>query len=204
MNLSSEVQNKHIKTYKGGQIVFREGEEGDFMYVILEGSVEIIKHTGQGTGKILTTLQKGDFFGEMSLVDAKRRSADAVCKEETKLLLIDNSVLNKVLDGNPDFAEKMIRTLARRLRNTNKLLEEALSGNLNRVVFEGLREYAAERGMPNFKGLRVNIDDFSEWAGQRLAVTPKQAFEAVRTLVERGMVQTSAMGENEVVIPRSS
>jgi CRP/FNR family cyclic AMP-dependent transcriptional regulator len=101
----------------------------------------------------------------------KRRSATAVCTKPTKLLAIDEQSLHKVLTNNPGFATKMIKNLALRLRNSNTIIEEALSSNTNKMVWDGIVSYATEFGIDTFKGFRVNKGFFSEWACQHLGLT---------------------------------
>ncbi len=193
---------KSIKFYLAGDEIFAEGSVGDLMYVILEGEVEILKDAHAGSAKVLSTLGKGEFFGEMALIDASPRSASAVAKTEAKLLGMNESVMDAYILTNPEFATKMIRNLAKRLRGANKLIEQALAGNTGKVVLEGLAEFAREKGTPTVRGLRVSIPAFADWAAGHLGVPEKNIPEILRTLVERGAIVTSAMGENEVIYPQ--
>jgi hypothetical protein len=96
----------------------------------------------------------------------------------------------------------MIRNLAKRLRGANKLIEQALAGNTAKVVLEGLAEFAREKGTPTVRGLLVSIPAFADWAAGHLGVPEKNIPEFLRSLVERGAIVTSAMGENEVIYPQ--
>ena len=73
------------------------------MYVILEGEIEILKSTSGSSNKTLVNLKKGDFFGEMALIEDKARSASAVCKKDASLLVMNNQILDSVIETNPDF-----------------------------------------------------------------------------------------------------
>lgn len=190
-----------VNFYLAGQEIFAEGSRGDMMYVILEGEVEILKSAQAGSAKVLSTLGKGEFFGEMALIDESPRSASAVAKVDTKLLGMNESVLDTYILTNPEFASKMIRNLAKRLRGANKLIEQALAGNTVKVVMDGLAEFARERGTPTIKGLRVSVPAYADWAASHLGIPEKVIPDIVRTLVERGFIVTSALGENEVIYP---
>jgi len=192
---------KNVKAYPAGEVIFAEGSPGDLMFVILDGEVEILKAAQAGSAKVLSILKKGEFFGEMALLDDRPRSASAVAKVDTKLLGMNESVLDAYILTNPDFASKMIRNLVQRLRGANKLIEQALSGNTVRVVLDGLSEFAREKGIPTIKGLRVSVPAFADWAAGHLGVPEKSIPEILRTLVERGVVVTSALGENEIIYP---
>lgn len=137
----------------------------------------------------------------MALIDDSPRSASAVAKGDAKLLGMNESVLDSYILTNPDFASKMIRNLAKRLRGANKLIEQALAGNTPKVVMEGIGEYARSRGVPTVKGLRVSVPAFADWAASHLGIPERAIPDIVRTLVERGFITTSALGENEIIYP---
>lgn len=193
---------KNVKFYLAGEIIFAEGAPGDLMFVILEGEVEILKAAQAGSAKVLSVLGKGEFFGEMALLDDRPRSASAVAKTDAKLLGMNDAVLDTYIQSNPEFAGKMIRNLVQRLRGANKLIEQALAGNTGKVVLEGLAEYAREKGLPTVKGLRVSVPAFADWAAGHLGIPERSIPDIVRSLIERGLVLTSALGENEIVYPQ--
>ena len=80
------------KTYAGGEIIFREGDKGEMMYVIQAGKVSIVKNTPTGD-LILATLDSGDIFGEMALFDKMPRSATAKASGSARVLSIDRGKL---------------------------------------------------------------------------------------------------------------
>jgi CRP-like cAMP-binding protein len=112
-----------------GETVFREGEPGEKLYVILKGAVRISKHI-PGTGEeALAILERGSFFGEMALVDRRPRSADAVAHDQgAELLVIEDPVLGGLLDieklSSPSLLKMLCATVARRLR----VLDEKIFG----------------------------------------------------------------------------
>lgn len=112
---------------RAGDAVFNEGDVGDKMYVIVKGSIDIIKMTEKGPGQILVTLGKGDFFGEMSLIDDAPRSASAMAGEESVLLSINKKDFTLLLDSSPTIAAKIYKffviTLNQRLRETNEKIK---------------------------------------------------------------------------------
>jgi CRP/FNR family cyclic AMP-dependent transcriptional regulator len=193
---------KSVKVCPAGTVVFHEGDPGDLMYVVLEGEVEILKNAQAGSAKVLTTLGKGEFFGEMALIDSSLRSATAKAKTDAKLLAMNEGVFDSYILTNPEFAVKMIRNLTKRLRGANKLIEQALAGNTHKVVLEGLAEFARDKGTATVKGLRVSVPAFADWASGHLGIPEKTVPDILRTLVERGVIVTSAMGENEVIYPQ--
>jgi CRP/FNR family cyclic AMP-dependent transcriptional regulator len=171
VKLTKSFLEQNVESLDAGALVFKEGDIGEKMYIILAGEIDIRKSTAEKSFKTLIKLEKGDFFGEMALVEKKRRSATAICTKPTKLLAIDEKSLHKVLTNNPGFASKMIKNLALRLRNSNTIIEEALSSNTNKMVWDGIVAYATEFGIDTFKGFRVNKGFFSDWACQHLGLS---------------------------------
>ena len=111
-----------VLNYKDGERIIIAGKVESRMYIILEGKVEIYL-SGEGQKIVVANLQKGDFFGEISLFNNKPRSANANAIGDVKLVYIDNlKQLQLFLVKNPGFAAKMVHILADRLAKTDKLL----------------------------------------------------------------------------------
>jgi CRP-like cAMP-binding protein len=109
------------------RVIFAEGDLGLIMYVIESGEVEIRKRIGNGRDQVLACLGKGDFFGEMCMLeDDSPRSATAVAKTDVDAVAIDQAAFTFMLRHNPEIAIRMMRKLVVRLRQTTQLLEEAL------------------------------------------------------------------------------
>ena len=108
--------------YEAGAMIFSQGDLGTEMFIIQEGEVEIIKHIN-GESHILSHLERGDFFGEMALLEAAPRTADAIAKTQVKVLVINGSRFDDMLKKNPEIAVRIIRKYSKRLREANTLLE---------------------------------------------------------------------------------
>ena len=101
-----------------GHTLFTEGEPGEVMYVLMSGTVEISVN-----GKVVETAEKGALLGEMSLVEeAAQRSASATALSDCILVTIDAHRFHFLIQNTPNFAVHVMRVIASRLRNTNKLL----------------------------------------------------------------------------------
>lgn len=103
--------SKDWEAFSAGQIIFREGQPGEVMYVILEGEVDI-----QASGKGLETLHSGGMFGEMALVDGEPRSAEAVARTDCKLVPINKKRFVFLVTETPFFALEVMKVMANRLR----------------------------------------------------------------------------------------
>lgn len=108
-----------------GDAVFREGESGDAMFIIESGTIEI-RSNARGYAPI-ATLGSGDFFGDMSLLEDRPRSADAVALEPSRLLRIDRAAFADLLRQNIEIGVRIMRKIAARQRRTEQQLNEALA-----------------------------------------------------------------------------
>ena len=111
--------------FREGSVIFREGERGDKLYIILDGRVRISKFIPGVGEEALAVLDRGDFFGEMSLIDDKARSADGKAHEgDATVLSIDRATLNEILSMDPhaslQFLNLLCRMISRRLREINE------------------------------------------------------------------------------------
>jgi len=111
--------------FEAGETIFGEGELGTEMYIIQDGRVEIVKQI-VGEARQLAVLEKGDFFGEMAILEDKPRTAAARALTPIKLLMINGSTFDQMLRSNPEIAVRMMRKLSRRLRETDGMLRESL------------------------------------------------------------------------------
>jgi CRP-like cAMP-binding protein/tetratricopeptide (TPR) repeat protein len=110
--------------FREGSMMFREGEKGDKLYIVLDGRVRISKFIPGVGEEALTVLDRGDFFGEMALIDEKPRSADAKAHDgDATVLSIDRATLNEILSMDPhaslQFLNLLCRMISRRLREIN-------------------------------------------------------------------------------------
>lgn len=105
------------KQYKAGEVIFKEGDPGDNMYIIKEGMVEV---TAGGEKFIVS--RPGDLFGEMALIDSNPRSATAVARTDSKLISINEKQFAFQVQRTPIFAIHVMKVMAKRLRKMNKIL----------------------------------------------------------------------------------
>ncbi len=116
------AENKpQVRSLASGDVLFREGEVGDFAYQIVSGEIEICKFTGDEY-LTLSTLKKGSLFGEMALIDRQPRSAMARATKETIVKEIDQNALLVYLKNSPQTAFSMMQQLASYARNANEKL----------------------------------------------------------------------------------
>jgi CRP-like cAMP-binding protein len=200
MKIEKSTFEKQVRMFDQGAVIFRENEEGSEMFIIIQGVVEIRKSTGPSSSKILTTLQKGDMFGEMAIIEKQPRSATAVAVQPTRVLVLNDRLYDSMLGSNPDFARKMNRVLSERIRRADSIIQNIMTTNRQNQLWSGLLQYAKERGVSTFKGSRVNVVEFTQWAIEHLGITEKDVQAIVAQLLKRQIVAFSARGKDEILV----
>ena len=108
--------SRHLVTYRDGEHIFRQGEPGEEMFIIQDGEVEIVFEGEDGDVIQLATLERGDFFGEMSLLESQPRSATVRAVGPTKLLAIRSGELLMKIRRDPTFAFELLQRMSGRIR----------------------------------------------------------------------------------------
>ena len=134
---NTKASQPALRNLAAGDVLFREGEVGDFAYQIVKGKIEVCKFNGDEY-VTLSILEKGALFGEMALIDKQPRSAMARATEEAVVKEIDKEALLGFLKNSPQTAFNMMQQLASYARNANeKLSVDAFSsGNDENDVAE--------------------------------------------------------------------
>jgi CRP-like cAMP-binding protein len=129
LELTQRFAEDTIREFDDGDIIFSEGDDSREMYIVIEGEVAITKRSQKGE-IALASFKRGDFVGEMSLLESLPRSASARAKGKTRLLAIHPGGFLLKIRRDPTFAFEMMQALSRRIRTTN----EALMKELNRAT----------------------------------------------------------------------
>lgn len=119
-----------IRSYKKGDVIFREEDKANEFFVVEKGLVAVNKNVAGGRKRNLANFGPGETFGELAMFDAEPRSASVEAVETTSVLAISIEEFNALLAQNPVIASKiqarMIRKLGERIRNTNNLINEGV------------------------------------------------------------------------------
>ena len=141
---TDNLLDRFARDYEAGTVLFREGDPGDFMYVVQAGEVEIRRKVGDHE-RVLAVLPPGEFFGEMALINQRPRSATAVVGKPSRLLVIEPRTFEAMIRGKTEIAVRMIKTLAGRLERANNQIELLLLPSANHRVVQCLRRLAEEQ-----------------------------------------------------------
>ncbi|MDI6903836.1 MAG: cyclic nucleotide-binding domain-containing protein [Methanocellales archaeon] len=118
-----------IKRFKDGQVIFYENDPGKIMYVIESGKVKLTRtkmREGENIVTTLAVLEKGNFFGEMSLFDYRPRSATATAVGDVELRVVTRKDLESQIKENPELALYFLDKMSQRVRKIDDLIETLL------------------------------------------------------------------------------
>jgi CRP-like cAMP-binding protein len=143
------------REFQVGDVLFREGEHGEEMYVIQSGVLQITKRVGEGE-RPLATLGRGDFVGEMAILNGKPRTATAVVLEHATCLVIDAATLEHMIARNAEIALRLVKKLARRLDSADEMIQILLNPDHRARVLLGLKRHAEAFGEDTGLGMRLH------------------------------------------------
>lgn len=112
------------RQFSAGEVIFRQGDPGDGLYVVEEGCVEISAPVGEGHQRVLSQLETGAFFGEMAVLDQEPRSATATAIADSVLSFIPAGEMERALEQSPRLMLLLVREFCRRMRQTDRRFVE--------------------------------------------------------------------------------
>lgn len=152
-DLSALASRGRVHTYPPGAIIFREGDPGDSLHIVISGRVRIAVLSPSGEEATLALLGPGESCGELSLLDGKPRSASAIASQATKTLVVKRDGFLQWLSGRPGAARALLETLSLRMRRTDEALADLAFMDLTQRLGKRLLDLAA----PNPSGARLRI-----------------------------------------------
>lgn len=120
--LSDFIQEKEVAA---GEVVFREEDFGDEMYLVRSGQISIHQELGDGPS-LIETVMPGGYFGEMAIIDDLPRTATATAEVDTSLLVLHKNDFRTAVQDYPDIAFEIFREFTRRLRRSDRKYRELL------------------------------------------------------------------------------
>ncbi len=152
-HLSSLLRSRR---YARGEVIFHQGDVGTALYIVRKGQVAIRLSSEDGKEALLTLLDRGDFFGELSLLDGEPRSTDAVAREEVDLLSLQREDFHRFLEARPQVATTLLSALASLVRRVTQLIHDATFLDARTRLVRVLLDLAEHQGQPGTDGVVIN------------------------------------------------
>ena len=146
-----------LHSYRSGTTLFREGDPGDALYVVVEGNVRIVVLSAEGTEATVAMLGPGEFVGDLALLDGRPRSASAIASEPTKTLIVTRDDFADWLSRRPKAAFALLETLSLRVRRTDEALTDLAFLDLPHRLAKRLWDIGVVRSPQGSGRTRANI-----------------------------------------------
>jgi CRP/FNR family cyclic AMP-dependent transcriptional regulator len=172
-----------------GHVVFREGDEGDRLFLVLDGKVKISRAAADGRENLLAVLGTNEMFGELSLFDPGPRTATVTTVTEATLASLDHDDLRPLLTERPGVAVQLLQALAQRLRRTNEAMADLVFTDVPGRVAKALLDLAEKFGTEEPDGLRVRHDLTQEELAQLVGASRETVNKALSEFAHRGWLR---------------
>ena len=172
-----------------GEVLFREGEPGDRLYVIRSGKIKLGRRSTDGRENLLAVLGPGEMFGELSLFDPGPRTATATGLADAVVLELGHGDLIPWLEQNPTVAKHLLGALGRRLRRTNDALADLVFSDVPGRVAKALLDLADRFGRTADDGVHVHHDLTQEELAQLVGASRETVNKALADFASRGWLR---------------
>ncbi len=181
-------------TFTKGQEIFREGDPGDRLYVVLDGKVKLGVTSPDGRENLLGVQGPGEMFGELSLFDPVPRTATATAVTDCRLMGLGHQDLHTWLTGRPVLAQALLQALARRLRRTNDAMGDLVFSDVPGRVAKALLDLSERFGIDKPTGRHVTHDLTQEELAQLVGASRETVNKALADFATRGWILLEPRG----------
>jgi CRP/FNR family transcriptional regulator len=175
-----------------GQVLFREGDYGDRLYIVVEGKLKIGRSSADGRESLLSVLGPGDMFGELTVFDPDARMGTAVAVTECRLYSLSADHLRSWLAQHPDVSLALLRQLSRRLRRSSEVLSDLVFSDVPGRVAKSLLDLATRFGVSTPEGIHVAHDLTQEELAQLVGASRETVNKALADFASRGWLRLEA------------
>lgn len=156
MTQEEEILEQYVRRFPVGCVLFQEGDPGGELYVVRRGKVQISRRIN-GKEHVITVMGEGNFFGEMSLLLNRPRSATATVVAETECLVFDQATFLRMVSTQSHITIRIMKNLAQRLYQANMQIEALMLSDKTHRVVKALHFMSREEGVVEAGGIRVPV-----------------------------------------------
>jgi CRP/FNR family cyclic AMP-dependent transcriptional regulator len=172
-----------------GEVLFREGDSGDKLFIVTEGKVKLGKSSSDGRENLLAILGPGQMFGELSLFDPGPRSATVTAVTDCVMQSLSHDELLEWLTGRPAVARGLLAQLGSRLRKANDVVADLVFSDVPGRVAKALLDLASRFGRTADDGIHVHHDLTQEELAQLVGASRETVNKALADFVSRGWLR---------------
>ena len=172
-----------------GQVLFKEGQDGDRLFVVVHGKIKLGTTSADGRENLLSILGPGEMFGELSLFDPEPRTSTATAVTDAKLVSLAHEAVIGLVTSNPQTSLELLRRLAQRLRKSNEILADLVFADVPGRVAKAIMDLGERFGVQKEDGLHVNHDLTQEELAQLVGASRETVNKALADFAARGWVK---------------
>ena len=172
-----------------GQVLFKEGQDGDRLYVVVHGKIKLGTTSADGRENLLSILGPGEMFGELSLFDPEPRTSTATAVTDARLVSLAHEAVIGLVTTNPQTSLELLRRLAQRLRKSNEVLADLVFADVPGRVAKAIMDLGERFGVMKEEGLHVNHDLTQEELAQLVGASRETVNKALADFAARGWVK---------------
>ncbi|MBN1485669.1 MAG: Crp/Fnr family transcriptional regulator [Chloroflexia bacterium] len=183
--IAADMQRKRCRA---GENLFYQGDRGDALYIVESGLVRIYVLSEEGQEVSVVLCSRGDFFGELALLDEEPRSATAVAMEETTLWVLSRPAFFRHLRENYTLALNLMHVLSARVRRTTEEFKSMATLDVSQRIIRKLLELARWRGRHTDRGLRIRGQLTQQELASLVGSSRESTNRALRALERQGLI----------------
>ena len=190
LHLNAVAEASVKRRYRRGEAIINRGRVSNALFIILSGSASVTITNRKGAEVLLSSLNAGDYVGEMSLVDNQPHAADVRCDTQCDILVLGSSAFASCIRDNPDLSERVLKGLVARLRGAIRQIESLalldVYGRVARALMDMSQDHQGRRIVPG----KISRQRVAKFVGASREMVSRVLVD----LEQRGLVQTQADG----------
>ncbi len=183
-------EKTYEKTYNGGEIIFFENDEVEKLYFLTGGRVKLTMLSPEGKEKVMTILQEGDIFGEISIFDHDPHPLTAEVVEKAHLMIINLNDLEAVIMSHPGLAIKIIEALARKTRLLTSQVRELVFKDATGRLASLLNRLSLEFGVETDAGIKIELVLTHQELANLVGVSRVTVTKLINKFIDYGIIKT--------------
>ena len=186
---AEQLANRLVrKRYRRGQPLFHQGDPGDALFILVDGSVAVVMSNENGDRMVLTTLHPPDVLGEIALLDGGVRSAGAEAVEETTVLMLSRATFLDLVHEHPPLVDQLLRALGALVRRVSEQASDFVFLDLPGRVAKVLVRLAEDAG-PEVEGVPIEIAVTQNRLAEMAGGSRQSVNQILQTLHQRGLIE---------------
>ncbi len=182
-------QQGYVKNYRSGEIIFFEDDSDKNLYLLVQGRVKLTMLSSEGKEKVMTILQAGDIFGEISLFDNNPHPVTAEVAEQSRLMILNWDKLEKIIMKQPRMALKIIEALSKKTRLLASQVRDLVFHDATGRLVNLLQRFARDFGRSGEEGTVIDLILTHQEIANLLGVSRVTVTKTLNALIDKGLIK---------------